>query len=227
MYNFLFLFLIFWIFSFIGWIIETILMSIIDKKIVSRGFLVGPYCPVYGIGALAMMIFLKKYLDDPIIIFSMAVIITSIIEYLTSYIMEKAFNARWWDYTNYLFNINGRICLINSVGFGVLGLLLLYVIEPFTVKLLNLLPNTLLIIISSILLVIFLIDLIISFNVVFKIKGSLKFVKKDNTEEINKKVRKVIKNNILAKRIFKAFPQFKPLNIDIDFKKILGKNKKS
>lgn len=216
MYDFLMLFLMFWIFSFCGWLIETIGMSFISKKFVSRGFLIGPYCPVYGVGALAMMLFLKKYLDDPITLFFMAVIVTSFVEYMTSYIMEKIFKARWWDYSHAKFNLNGRVCLINSLGFGVLGLLLLYVIEPFLTNLLLNLKPWLMMSISTILLIIFIIDFIVSFNIVLKIKNNTRFIKKDNTEEITKKVRYTLSNQLhLTKRILKAFPKYKPLNSNI------------
>lgn len=216
MYKFLMTFLMFWLFSFCGWLIETIGMSFVNKKIVSRGFLIGPYCPVYGVGALAMMLFLKKYLDDPITLFFMAVIITSFVEYMTSYIMEKIFKARWWDYTNNKFNLNGRVCLTNSLGFGVLGLLLLYIIEPFLKNALSSLSPWLMMSIATILLIVFIIDFIVSFNIVLKIKNNTRFIKKDNTEEITKKVRYTLANQLLlTKRILKAFPKFKPLNSNI------------
>lgn len=223
MYDILYLFLMFFIFSFFGWVIETIVMSIKNKSYTSRGFLIGPYIPVYGVGSLAMLLFLKKYLNDPVTLFFMAIIITSTIEYVTSYIMEKLFKARWWDYSDDLFNLNGRVCLINSLGFGVLGLFLLYIIEPFVNTVLLKIPSILLMIISSILLIIFVIDFVVSYNVVLKIKENTRFIKKDNTEEITKKVREILsKNTHLTKRIFKAFPKFKPVNLSLNnFKQAL------
>ena len=104
-------FLFFIIYSFLGWIIEVILCSIIEKKIVDRGFLIGPICPIYGCGAVIITLALSSYKDDWIVVFCMAVILAGALEYFTSYAMEKIFHARWWDYSNNKFNINGRICL--------------------------------------------------------------------------------------------------------------------
>ena len=93
-------FLVFIFYSFLGWLMEVILTYSSDKKFVNRGFLIGPYCPIYGWGVLLIMFILKRYLDRPIGLFCMAVIICSVLEYLTSYLMEKLFKARWWDYSN-------------------------------------------------------------------------------------------------------------------------------
>ena len=105
MYDLKIYFLLFIIYSVVGWIIEIIDVAILNKKIVNRGFLIGPYCPVYGVGALLMLIFLNKYVYDPFILFCMSFLICGILEYLTSYIMEKLFKARWWDYSSNKFNL--------------------------------------------------------------------------------------------------------------------------
>lgn len=206
---------------------ETVGMSIANKRYTTRGFLIGPYCPVYGVGAVSISLFLRKYLDDPVTLFFMAVILTSFIEYMTSFIMEKLFKARWWDYSHRLFNINGRVCLINSFGFGFLGLALLYIIEPFIENLLNKIPDLLLIILSSVLLIIFIVDVVISCNLVFKIRNNVHLIKKDSTDEISKKVRQALDNHTrLVRRIFSAFPRVKLLNSNIStttFKQALEK----
>ena len=126
-----FYFLLFISYSVIGWIMETILKTIEYKKFVNRGFLIGPYCPIYGCGALLMTFLLQGYVHDPIVLFVFNIIICSILEYSTSYIMEKIFKARWWDYSYTKYNINGRICLDTMIPFGLLGLLMMYVINPF------------------------------------------------------------------------------------------------
>ena len=115
-------FLVFIIFSILGYISEVIYCYILDKKIVNRGFLHGPYCPIYGFGALASIYFLNKYYNDPLIIFTLGMLLFSVIEYISSYLMEKLFNDKWWDYSNYFLNINGRICLYFGIFWGVLGI---------------------------------------------------------------------------------------------------------
>ena len=154
-------FMLFFIYAILGWIIETTLVSIEKRKFVNRGFLIGPYCPIYGFGGLAITILLKNYTKDPIVLFLMAVIICGTLEYFTSYIMEKIFKARWWDYSAKKYNINGRICLETVVPFGILGCLVMYVLNPITFKYLNMLSNSMLNIISAICFTIFITDNIV------------------------------------------------------------------
>ena len=89
--------LVFFIYAVAGWIMESTSISIRNKKFVNRGFLIGPVCPIYGYGVVLVSILLKKYQDDMIVTFFMSIIICGILEYLTSFFMEKIFNARWWD----------------------------------------------------------------------------------------------------------------------------------
>jgi uncharacterized membrane protein len=178
------------------------------KKFVNRGFLIGPYCPIYGYCSIAMILLLNS-IKSNILLFLLCIIVCSIGEYATSYIMEKMFHARWWDYTKHKFNLNGRICLSNCLAFGILGFLLIKFINPFffeiysslTIKTINILFYTLI--------TIFIIDSIISFNTIFKIKNlSIKYKNLDNTSEIKDKIKKMFYKNYFSKRIFKASPEF-------------------
>ena len=107
--------LYFFIYSFLGWVCECIYCGVPAKKFINRGFLAGPYCPIYGCGALAVIYTLTPFSDNVVILFGMGVIVTSALEYITSYMMEKLFHTKWWDYSKHPFNIHGRICLKNSV----------------------------------------------------------------------------------------------------------------
>jgi len=164
------LILYFLIYSFLGWIMESIYCFIVDKKFVNRGFLIGPVCPIYGVGCMFIILFLDKYREDSIVLFCMAVIICSILEYFTSYIMEKIFKTRWWDYSQKKYNLNGRICLDNIIAFGVLGLVLTYFIHPFVKDILLIIDPLLLKVISSILLILFLVDVSVSTKIIYRIK---------------------------------------------------------
>ena len=207
---FLTYFILFLIYSFLGWTIEVIVTFYKDKKFVNRGFLLGPYCPIYGFSSIVMILYLNRYCDSFITVFLLAVVVCSIIEYLVSYLMEKLFNARWWDYSNRKFNINGRVCLENSIWFGLLGTLLIYVVNPFLYNLISKMSDNVLLIVGSFLLIIFVIDLIISLNVTFKIKSNItKLIKKDSTEEFNHKIKELIDSRLLNRRLFKAFPKLK------------------
>lgn len=203
------LFLLFIIYSVTGWIIEVIATYPDTKCFVNRGFLIGPYCPIYGNCAIVMILLLHN-VTNPILLFILSIIICSAGEYVTSYVMEKLFHARWWDYTKNKFNLNGRICLTNSLAFGVLGFLLIKFVNPFVVGLITKLSLTMMNILFYIILTLFLIDNVISFKVIFKIKNmSVKYVHLDNTKEITEKVKKILSDNVLAKRVFKAFPNIR------------------
>ena len=207
MYDLKIYFLLFIIYSVVGWIIEMIDVAILNKKIVNRGFLIGPSCPVYGVGALLMLIFLNKYVYDPFILFCMSFLICGILEYLTSYIMEKLFKARWWDYSSNKFNLNGRICLGNLVLFGLGGIILFYIANPFIMKILMSISEPVLNVITFILLFLFIFDFCISFKIIFEFKNIASTVRKDSTEEIKKRVKAVIESkSALYRRLTKSFP---------------------
>lgn len=210
--SFSFYFLLFIVYSFMGWIIEVVFTLFKDKTLVNRGFLMGPYCPIYGYGCILIILLLKRYLDDPVVLFIMSVIICSVLEYVTSFVMEKLFKARWWDYSDRKFNINGRICLETLVPFGVLGCLLMYVINPFLSGMIIEIPSTILNVIAILLLVVYLVDNVVSFSIITKIHISTKSMITDNTEEITRKVREYIADNSrFGKRLMKSFPNVKML----------------
>lgn len=190
---------------------ECICCSIKEKKFIhNRGFLIGPYCPIYGYGAMYMFFFLDKYHDDLIVLFVMSVIGTSLLEYLTSYFMEKIFNARWWDYSNCHFNLEGRICLRNSLAFGVLGVLFTYVINPFFLDVTSKISGVVLIGLSITCFIIFLIDNILSFIIMSKLKKNLISIRKDSTSDIDKSVKEMLSNNkFYWRRLFNSFPKLK------------------
>lgn len=202
-------FLLFLIYSFIGWIMEICVTFYKSKKIINRGFLIGPYCPIYGYASIIMILYLNHYKDNPLTVFLLAVVICTFIEYIISYIMEKLFNARWWDYSNYKFNINGRVCLINAFFFGVLGTFLVYYANPFFENILLKINTNTLNTISLILMILFTTDFITSMYATFKLKSSINKINKDNTEEFKKKFREKIENKILSRRILKAYPKYK------------------
>ena len=120
------------IYSFIGWIYESSLRTFNEKRFINSGFLNGPYIPIYGFGAI-VDIFLLGSIKNPIILFLLSGIVNCVIEYLTSYIMEKMFHARWWDYSNLPFNLNGRICLLGFVAFGLFAVIVILFFHPWLI----------------------------------------------------------------------------------------------
>lgn len=116
----------FFIYSFLGWCCEVVYCYDFSKReFINRGMLRGPICPIYGFGACTLIFFIYKLKDNFILVFLLGMLIASTIEYIASLILEKIFNARWWDYETYAFNLNGRICLLNSMLFGILSIILI------------------------------------------------------------------------------------------------------
>ena len=202
------LFLVFIIYSFIGWCIEVVSVFKIEKKVINRGFLIGPYCPIYGIGALLMTFLLNDYSENIFILFGMSMFICTILEYLTSYIMEKLFNARWWDYSKKKFNLNGRVCLENSCAFGVAGVILIDIINKIVYYPIINNINIVTIIISSILLIIFITDIIISYITINSFKKFVKECTYDNTFEISERKKDEIEK------------YFKDIKMKIEYEKL-------
>ena len=202
-----FYFLLFLIYSFIGWSIEVVGKLIEKHRFINRGFLIGPICPIYGWGCLFMILLLTRYKGDPIVLFWMAILICSILEYFTSYFMEKLFHLRWWDYTRRKFNLNGRICAETMIPFGILGCLVIYIINPFFVSIINILLVNTINIIAVCLFIIYLIDNIVSLSIMFGFKDTIKTIEKDGTEEITRRVKEILlSKSYLYKRLVSAFP---------------------
>lgn len=229
-------FLLFLIYSFIGWLIEVIGKLIEKHKFINRGFLIGPICPIYGHGCILMILTLSRYKDNPLTLFIYAIFICSLLEYFTSYFMEKIFKARWWDYSTKRFNLNGRICAETMIPFGILGTLVICVINPIFEYLLILFNFETIKITAVVLFIIYIIDYTISLIIMFGFKGTLKTVEKDGTEEITKKVKKILINkNVLYKRLVEAFPNFMnpkerllliKARVEKELKKYMKKDKK-
>lgn len=209
-YNYYNLFLLFFIYSFLGYIVESISVSLMEKKVVwNRGFLVGPYIPIFGTGAMTMILTLQKYKDDIVALFIMSMVVCLTIEYLCSLVAEKIFKLRWWNYSDKLFNINGRICLQNGILFGIGGVLIVKYVNTWIENLILLLPNSLMVTLSIILTIIFVSDTILSLHTVIKFNSSFKRYSADNTQEVKKKILEELQRNLLLNRLVKAFPNAK------------------
>lgn len=120
----------FFIYSFLGWLIETIYAIIINGYFVKRGFLYGPICPIYGFGAIILIMSTKKLYGKPFMKFLIATLAFTLFEYIVSFLLEMLFGLRWWDYSNDFLNIQGRVSLLYSIAWGVIGLILLEKLHP-------------------------------------------------------------------------------------------------
>lgn len=228
LYSYCCLFLYFYIFSILGYIIEVLNVSISTKKLtLSRGFLIGPYLPIYGVGSLVMTFFLEKYRNDVLVLFVMGMVICSILEYITSYVMEKIFNVRWWDYSHKKYNVDGRICLENGFLFGLGGVFVVKVLNPVVYSISKNLSHNAILYIGIFFTITFVIDLIETLYIMSKLKiNSSKFVRKDATSEVRKQIKnELYKHNTLTLRLIKSFPNINKSNRYIDFNKTVFKIK--
>lgn len=173
----------------------------------------GPWCPIYGFGAVFISLLLSRRAEDPLAVFGLAILICGILEYSTSYMMEKIFHARWWDYSTKKFNLNGRVCAGTLLPFGLLGLLLVYAITPVMFSCFDLLSETMIQIICLSLSLLFLADITISTTTLVKIRVHAGKLNGDSTEKITNEVRSVLaEKSALVRRIMRAFPEARLYN---------------
>lgn len=223
-------FFYFVIYSFLGWISETTYCYIRNKKFINRGFLMGPFCPIYGVGAVLIIKFLNGYGANLIYLFFISVVIAAVVEYITSYLLEKIFNLSLWDYSQNKWNLNGRICALNLTLFGLLSVLLIWVVHPVVKKLLLEVPSGVLLAVGSLLIIYFLLDLAITVKALRKIDFAafecqlkleeLVSLKSKLIEDMQLEYREKFdyRENIyyshiskLSKRLLKAFPKMKSI----------------
>ena len=227
MKNIFYYFLLFLIYSIIGYILECAYCSIRNKRLIlNRGFLVGPYLPIYGSGAVLIVLFLNKYISDPLIVFIMGALIATILEYITSFVMEFIFKARWWDYSKEKYNINGRVCLLNTLLFGIGVLVMMYLINPVVLLILDSIKDIWLTIIGLISMVIFLLDVFISTSTIYKLRSNSIKVNKELSGGISKQLNdRLRKNKYFKKRLLNAFPNIKNIKVYSKISEIIqGKN---
>lgn len=173
----------------------------------------GPWCPIYGFGAVFISLLLSRHAEDPLAVFGLAILICGILEYSASYMLEKIFHARWWDYSTKKFNLNGRVCADTLLPFGLLGLLLVYAITPVMFSCFDLLSETMIQIICLSLSLLFLADITISTTTLVKIRVHAGKLNGDSTEKITNEVRSVLaEKSALVRRMMRAFPEARLYN---------------
>lgn len=182
--------LLFYLYCFIGWIWESCYVSLKKHKWINRGFLKGPLLPIYGSGAIVVLISTLTVENNLLLVFVIGVISATILEYITGVAMEKLFHVRYWDYSKEPFNINGHICLISSLAWGVFSVLLVRFVNPNIARLVIIIPNGISEVISYIITVFITIDAVQSFNEAMDLKNILiKFTERnDAITNIKKRV---------------------------------------
>ena len=206
--------------SFGGYIVEVINCSIRQRKLVNRGCLFGPCLPIYGVWGVLLVLTLNKYQNDLFIVFIVGMVMTSCIEYYTSYILERIFHNKWWDYSMRKDSINGRICLKNCLLFGIGSCFIIKYLYPFIEYLLSFLSYKMTIILGTILLIIFIIDCIASYAIAYNLRHRLIIAEELKSEKLRmipalleKKYKGEIENlKFVGNRLFKAFPDISKNN---------------
>lgn len=197
-YSFLDILIYFITYSFLGWIMESIFRSICERKIINTGFLKGPFCPIYGIGAIIMIVFLKGFSNNLLLLFIIATIVLTLWEYIVGVLLEKLFHTKYWDYSNHKFNFQGRICLMNSIFWGILGIVFIKFIHPFIESIITRINTEILIFVYTIIGIVMLVDMIITIVKVKNIKSTLEKIEKLN-KEIKEKLKEISEEGIIRK----------------------------
>ncbi len=213
-------FLIFIISAFVGYFLEVFWVYLNSKKFVNRGFLCGPVIPIYGFGAILILYCLLRYYEDPVVVFVFGIIIASALEYFVSFVLEKVFHNKWWDYSIYKYNLNGRICLRNSLAFGALSLVIIYFVTPLFSMLFGLFSFKFWSILALITFIIFVIDTIYSVIIAYNLRNRIIIVEELKNEKIalipvlfEKRLKESIAGfKAFPNRLLKAFPNLEREN---------------
>ncbi|NLT14484.1 MAG: putative ABC transporter permease [Clostridiales bacterium] len=163
----------FFLYSFVGWAWETALFTVQERRFVNRGFLNGPFCPIYGFGALLLLLLLENNVSNIFALFFIAVFLTTSLEYLTAVLLENLFHAKWWDYSMFPLNYKGRISVISSAVFGIFAVLQIRFIHPFVRSLTGRIPENLKSIILLLVIIYLFIDFTLTIRHVFIMNGRL------------------------------------------------------
>ena len=172
--NFYELVWIFIIYAFIGWCTEVSYAALDTGKFVNRGFLNGPYCPIYGCGVVIVVAILTPLKENLLILFAGSFLLTSVLEYITGYILEKVFHNKWWDYSDKPFNIKGYVCLKFSIYWGLACTFIIDIIHPIIYAAIRFIPFVLGVVLLSIIMCVFAADCIITVTTILKFNKRLK-----------------------------------------------------
>lgn len=218
--------LLFFLYSFLGWITEVILKYRQYHRFINRGFLIGPYCPIYGSGVV-----IATLLNDILAplessygtSFIISFVFCGLLEYLTSYFFEKKYHARWWDYSQKPMNLNGRVWIGNLILFGLAGMVITRILNPIFFAFLDTLNPMTIYIMAGALSIVFLTDYIFSRFIMGLLKKVVESSEADDSEVIANEVRELLKDkNLLYSRIVDAYPnvQFKTKKVKESLERI-------
>ncbi len=203
--------LLFFAYSFLGWCIEVTLKYFQFHRFINRGFLTGPWLPIYGSGAVLITLAVNGLapLESSVgTTFALSFVLCGTVEYGTSYVMEKRFHARWWDYSQKPMNLHGRVWIGNLILFGLGGVLIIEVLDPLFLRLIGSLSLLRRQILTGALGTVFLADYIMSHFVLKLVKTGVERSEADNTEEISREIRLLLRDrSVFHRRFAEAYPE--------------------
>ena len=222
---------IFLIYGFLGWCTEVIFAAVNNGKFVNRGFLNGPICPIYGFGVLTVVKLLRPFGSNILLLFIGSVIITTILEFLTGFLLEKLFRQKWWDYSDVPFNIKGYVCLKFSLLWGLACMFIVKIIHPMVMKFIQILPNALSTVLCAVVLTATAVDFLLTLINMLKLPKTLRSITEleralnvvsenigeklstkaisINTKAEARKIKNTEKLNFIHRRIINAYPNLK------------------
>ena len=200
------------IYSFFGWSLEVVYQAVEQGKFINRGFLNGPYCPIYGFGVIIVVGMLEPIKNNLIILYLGSVILTSLLELFTGFILEKIFNMKWWDYSQDKFNLHGYICLKFSLLWGVACLIVVRLIHPLIAVFVSKIPHTLGIIVISVIMLCFVSDMIFTILAIINFKKKIRIL-----EGISAEMRKI--SDKTGEKIFDTVEEIKTRKDALDEKR--------
>ena len=205
------LILLFFAYAFLGWCIEVTLKFFQFHRFINRGFLTGPWLPIYGSGAVLITVVIKGLAPLEFSVgttFAMSFLLCGFLEYMTSYVLEKRFHARWWDYSQKPMNLHGRVWIGNLILFGLGGVVIVDLINPLLLRLSEHMSFPLREIIALSLSVVFVADYVMSHFVLKLVKTSVELSEADDTEAISKEVRLLLSDrSVFHRRFAEAYPE--------------------
>lgn len=182
----------FFLYSFLGWAMESLYISVLQRKVINTGFLHGPFCPIYGFGAVVLYVLLSPLKGNVLAIFCTGFFVLSLWEYFVGFLLEKLFKTKYWDYSKNRLNINGRVCLLNSIYWGLLSIFFIEIWNPIVEIQIQKIPQYILLYIDTVLIIYIMADTVSSsvriINLPKRIERikSLRIKLKEKLEELKK-----------------------------------------
>ena len=236
MYTVSLIFMKFIMFSILGYVFEMVMCGIIDRKLTNRGFLCGPWIPIYGFGCLAIIWALHNLKDNVILLTILGMLITSLLEYITAWILEEIFHNKWWDYSNEKLNISGYVCLKNSLCFAIGTPLVVIYLDPLVTNMFLEMKDIALYILSIVCFILFIADTIYSVVIAYNLRNRLIVVeelKNDKLAKIPGMLEKQLQKRLkklkrYPKRLLKSFPNILKSNEkEFEIMKKISSNEKA